>query len=116
MATFPSIGILLADGFEEVLEPAVIRTAMESGPYKQARVSGKNVNIRSIKYWFTNTEYPTFLTWFRNDIARGADKFYWTDPVDSTIKLARIVNGSYKVIPEAPLNRYTVEFELETYE
>ena len=116
MATFPSLGIIISSGYQENHESSVIRTPMEGGPYKQALYSGKQTIVRAISYWFNATEYPQFVQWFRQDIARGADDFFWTDPVDNTLKVARIVNGTMRVTPTQPLNRYTVEFELETYE
>ena len=116
MANWPSYGKLLDQGFVENHESGVIRTPMESGPYKQARIGAKQTVIRPVKYWFTDTEYSQWIAWFRTSISRGADWFYWTDPVDNTSKLARIVDGAFSSDPEQPLNRYTVSFQMETYE
>ena len=117
MQTFPDMSVarLLLEGYGEQPEPAVLRTEMESGPPKQARVLSRVMVTRPVVCYFaTVANYQTFMAWFRDGINYGADWFHWPDPVDGTSKLARIVGG--KVASTAISRRqWRVTFSLETW-
>ncbi len=121
MATdYPSYGRLALDRYGEEPESALIRTQMESGPPKQAMVRSKAMVGRPVTYVYSDAEYASWKTWFRDTIARGADWFNWTDPQDGITKLARIEGGIYTAkpfspYPGAPLS-WEVSFRLETWD
>jgi hypothetical protein len=120
MPTFPNYGKLLLPGYGEDPESAVDRTQMESGPPKQAMVRSRVMVSRPVVMLFTASEYASFKTWFRTDVARGADWFDWTDPADGATRQARIVDGRYRAnafaeSPGAPLS-WEVAMVIETWD
>jgi len=119
-ATWPTYGHLALDRYGEEPESALVRTQMESGPPKQAMVRSRAMVGRPVTYVYSDSEYATWKTWFRDTIARGADWFNWTDPQDGVVKLARIRGGVYKSraftpSPGAPLS-WEVAFTVETWD
>jgi hypothetical protein len=117
-AIFPDYGVLLTQGYAENPQPAVLRSEMEGGLAKQARIRSFASHSRPLSYQFTLLEFRRFKNWFRNNTGRGADFFYWRDPFDDfTTKLARMVNGHYQAnLVNGDALDWLVTFELETYE
>lgn len=100
MAAFPSYASIMRDGYGEQREPALLRSEMESGPARQAKVRSRVMVTRPIKvYLATNADYQAFITWFRDTINEGADWFDWTDPVDGVTKSVRFVGGGLSGSP-----------------
>lgn len=118
MATFPTYAKLLHEGYRVARQPAVLRTEMESGPPKQARVRYRALVVRELKYALaTLTDYQNFITWFRTDVAHGADWFDWTDPVDATVKQARLVGGAIEEeVPNKQMDVWVLKFRIETWD
>lgn len=119
MASFPTYGQLDLDAYREQPQPAVIRTEMDSGLVKQARIYPKQLKQRPVKMIYSATEKASFETWLDSTI-NLVDWFDWEDPADGTTKQARIVGGIYDANPFAsspgsPLS-YEVSFTLETIE
>ena len=119
MAAFPAYG-RLSGKYGEKPTSAVLRTEMESGPAKQAKIHSRSMVTRAVTMIFTSTEYTSFMTWFRDSISRGADWFDWTDPIDDTLKQARIVKGELEADSfsksEGDLLSWEVKFLLETWD
>jgi len=118
MATFPTTAKLLHSPYRVRREPAVLRTDMESGPPKQAMLRSRVMVAREVRYAFGSlADYQAFIAWFNNDIARGAAWFDWPDPIDDSVKQARIVGG---VIDEEEPNRtldvWVLKFSIETWD
>lgn len=121
MATFPSYAKLLVEGFEEIPGDVLIRTAMEDGPPKQAKIRYREMISRPVNYRLVSkTDYNSFMTWYRTTINNGSDWFTWTDPVSGSSKNARIIKGSFKscrpLIGRNLNGAWTVSFTLETWE
>jgi hypothetical protein len=119
MATFPAAAKLGFAGYAKRRQSAVLRSEMESGPPKQARILSKVLVQRDLTYHFDSaSDYNAFIVWFRDDITRGADWFDWTDPEDSTVKSARIVGGT--LTEETSLNPaliyWQIKLTLETWD
>jgi len=116
--TFPSIGIFISDSsnYKRMPRGTIVRTNMESGPPKQLTIASQAWIESQVTYIFTKTEYQTFLTFYSSTLSNGNYWFNWTDPFDSTTKLARIVNGTITdASPTNPQASYwTVKFTLET--
>ena len=94
MAAWPSYARLLIDGFSRQRQSAVQRSDMESGPPRQTRVLSRVlVQRKCTAHFSTQADYLAFLTWFRDDINRGADWFDWTDEFGAAAT-ARIVGGA----------------------
>lgn len=113
-------GKLLLRDYGERPESAILRTDMESGPAKQAKVRSKVLVSRSVNIDYSNTEYGQFKTWFNGTLGYGANWFYWTDPRDGGSKLARIVRGEYEakayVKSMGDELRWQVSLTLESWE
>ena len=102
MPSLPSYAKILLEGFAEQRESALIRTEMESGPPKQARIKSRVMVTRPVQIRLdTLTDYKSFITWFRDDIHEGADWFDWVDPVSGTTKSVRFNGGSLDAAPVA---------------
>jgi hypothetical protein len=116
--TLPSYVTIKADGFAIGRQSAVLRTDMESGPPKQSKILSRVLVTRSVVFQFmTRANYNSFITWFRDDLVRGAEWFNWTDPVDGVTKLARIVGGTLdSESPAGGLNYWAVACKLETWD
>ena len=113
MATFPSYIKILADGFQEEPESTVRRTEMESGPAKQVPMASLGMVKRPINGQIeSRANYLAFKVWFKSD---GAGWFDWRDPVDNTVKQARIVEGKYTATPLAALEYWRISMTLETW-
>ena len=120
MAAYPAYGLFLFDGYSEKPESSVIRSQMESGPPKQAKVKSKLRVVRPAKYRYSHAEYLTFKVFVKTTLFLGADWFDWKDPVDGATKQGRIVDGVYEgkavKIGEQQLPDWVVSFDLETLE
>lgn len=117
-ATLPSYATLLFDGYKEQPQPGVIRTDVETGPAKQTKTKSRVTVQRPVKIKFSSlANYVSFKGWVKDDISYGADWFNWTDPVDSTTKLGRMVGGQYEGDPQVKsLGCWIVSFTLETWD
>jgi hypothetical protein len=91
---------------------------MEAGPPKHLLTASRQMITRPVQYELdSKADYQSFIAWYRNDISRGADWFDWTDPVDDTVKQARIVEGKVEATPlDKALINWVVSFDLETWE
>jgi hypothetical protein len=115
---FPTYAKLLHEPYRVQREPAVLRTDMESGPPKQAKLKSRVMVTRELAYAFGSiTDYTNFLTWFKTDINRGASWFDWTDPVDGVVKQARIVAGTLdEERPNRQMDVWVISFKIETWD
>lgn len=118
MATWPTYATIAADGFWQRRESAVLRTDMESGPPKQAKIKSRvMVTLDAKVYIQTLADYNSFITWFNTQINRGADWFDWLDPVSKTIKQARIVNGQIDTeYPRVQMRSWVLQLKLESWD
>ncbi len=119
MPAFPTNGELLFDGYGEQPERAVIRTDMEAGPPKQAMIRQRQNIARPVAYRFSSANYAAFKVWFRDQIARGASWFDWTDPLDGVVRQARMQNGEFRaqmVNNGTGAPDWDVFFSLETWD
>lgn len=117
METFPSYVKIGMEGYNEKRESALLRSDMESGPTKQAKIKSAVLVTRHAKLLFrTNAEYQSFINWFSVNINEGADWFTWTDPTSLTVKQARFVSGG---LDAAPLGNasgpWTASANIETW-
>ncbi len=117
MAAFPSALELLHDGFGHEPGSVVGRTPFEDGMVKQARTRQRALVGRPVVYRAkSKADFQAWETFFRDTINYGADWFDWTDPVDSQVKQARIVEGTYSARPlQAMLEDWRISMRLETW-
>ena len=116
MATFPTYAKILADGYAEQRESALLRTEMESGPPKQAKIKSRVLVTRPVSILLrSRADYLNFVTWFSKTLHEGSDWFDFTDPVTRTVKLARFVGGGLEASPQAGLTLWTIGTKIETW-
>ena len=71
----------LADGFSQKPQSNVLRTKMDAGPKKaRRRYTARTVNYTG-KQIFTREEMALFENFYHNELADGALRFVFTDPV-----------------------------------
>ncbi|MEK6592600.1 MAG: hypothetical protein AABZ67_05900 [Pseudomonadota bacterium] len=118
MATFPTYAKLLHEGYRRARQPAVLRTDMETGPAKQAKIVSRVMIVHEVQYAFgTIADYQNFLIWFRDDIARGAGWFDWADPLTDAVKAARIVGGAIdEELPNKQMDVWVLRFKIEHWD
>lgn len=117
MATFPAYASLLFDGFGEKRESGLLRSEMESGPPKQAKIKSRVMVKRPVGILVKSlADYNSFISWFSTTINEGADWFDWTDPVTNATKSARFVEGGLDSSPLTPvLNGWVIKAAIETW-
>lgn len=99
MPSLPTTAQILINGFAEQRESALMRTEMESGPPKQARVKSRVMVTRPVVLRFdTRADYLAFIVWYRDTIHEGADWFDFIDPVTNTTRSGRFT-GSIEAAP-----------------
>jgi len=118
---FPTYGELILRQYSENPDSSVLRTEMETGPAKQAKVQSLAPVQRRVSLFFTGAEFETFKIWFKgSECNRGASWFDWLDPQTGTTKQARIVDGKYEALTtntgEGSEIGWHVSMNLETLE
>ncbi len=117
MATFPNYASLLFDGFAEQRESALLRTDMESGPPKQAKVKSRVMITRTVTIWLrSKADYQSFVTWFSVTLGEGAAWFDFADPVSGTTRQARFVGSGLEASPiPGNLQQWTIKSKIESW-
>ena len=116
MATFPNYVKLLANGYQEQRESALLRTEMESGPPKQARIKSRVMVTRPVEIMVNSkADYQAFVTWFSTAINEGSDWFDFTDPVTRTVKQGRFVGGGLEATPSGGGKVWSIKAKIETW-
>ena len=118
MPTWPSYAHILLDGYAVTRESALQRTDMEDGPPKQARTRARVMVRRAFTVRLdTKADYTSFMTWFSSTIDEGALWFDWADPVDGTVKQARIVasEGLQQTFVGTRMSQWRIPITIETW-
>ena len=117
MATFPVYANILFNGYNKKRESALLRSEMESGPPKQARVKYNVMEVHSVKiYISTKSDFQLFETWYSDDIAEGASWFDFTDPVTGSTVQARFKDGGYTATPMTPdMENWEISAQIEIW-
>jgi len=115
--TLPSYCTILLNGYQEQRESALLRSEMESGPPKQAKVRYKVMNTRSVNILVDGlANYNLFKTWFSSDLSEGASWFTFTDPVTSSTVTARFVGGGFTATPlTGGLTAWQINAKIESW-
>lgn len=119
MPAFPAYGELLLNGFGEQPETALIRTEMETGPVKQAKIRSKENMQFTVTYKYTSAEFILWKAWRKADIAFGALYFDWVKPLTGEVVQARIPGGDYNAVAyngKDEAIEWEVGFIIELYE
>jgi len=117
MATFPAYANILYNGYQKNRESALMRSEMESGPPKQARVKSNVMEVHNVKiYLASKANFLSFESWYANDIFDGASWFDFNDPITGSTIQARFRNGGYAASPmSADMEHWEVTAQIETW-
>ena len=117
MATFPTYADILIDSYSVNRESALLRSEMESGPPKQAKIKSRVMVTHNVKIFIdTKANYQSFQSWYANDISQGADWFDFVDPISGSTIQARFVGGELSSSPmTAALEQWTISAKLESW-
>lgn len=116
MPSFPSYAKILSTGFSEKRESALLRTEMESGPPKQARIKSRVLVERAVAILLmSNADYIAFVAWFSEALNEGVAWFDFKDPVSQMTKQARFVGGGLEGTPSGALSTWTINTKIETW-
>lgn len=117
MATFPSYANILFSGYNKKRESSLLRSEMESGPPKQARVRYNVMEVHTVKiYVSSNANFQAFETWYSDDINEGASWFDFVDPITGATVQARFKDGGYTATPmTADMQNWEISAEIERW-
>lgn len=119
MATpsLPTYALIQFDGFAEQREPASIRTEMESGPPRQAKIKSRVMVRRPVSLLFkSRANYQAFIEWFSKDLNEGNNWFSFLDPVSGTNKTGRFVSSTVEGKPlNAALTWWSIKLQIEVW-
>lgn len=117
MATLPSYVKILYQDYSQRRESALLRTEMESGPPKQAKVRSRVMLTRAAKlYLSSKADFQSFEAWYKDDLDEGSLWFNMTDPVSGLTVEARFVGGGYTATPmSAAMELWQVEVNIESW-
>lgn len=116
--TFPSYAKLQMSGYSQQRESAIMRTEMESGPPRQAKIRSRVMLTRNARiYLSSKADFQSFESWYANDCNLGAAWFNFTDPVSGNIVQARFVGGGYSAQPigVAGLSGWMIDVKIESW-
>lgn len=114
---FPTYVRLSIDGFGLDRATAVNRTDMSDGMVKQLRTKSRVLVTRSVMLLLdSKADYLSFITFFEEDLDKGALWFQWVDPIDKQTKLARFVSklGKEEMRGGMP-NLWQISASIETW-
>jgi hypothetical protein len=116
MPVWPDTAKVLLEGYAEARESALLRTEMESGPPKQARVRSRLLTTRQFTVGFaTAGDYLAFLDWYRDELSEGAAWFEFFDAVRDTLVQARFAEGGLSAQAEFELEVWKMPVRLESW-
>lgn len=116
-ATLPTYVNLLYQDYSFSRDSALIRTEMESGPPKQARIKNKTMNTHNVKLHFDSKgDFTLFQTWFSTTLKEGSEWFNMTDPISGSSIVARFNGGGYTAKPmSAKMDNWEISAKIETW-
>ena len=115
--SLPNYAKVLFSGYQEQRESALLRSDMESGPPKQAKVRSTVMKTRTCNIYIEGlSNYLAFQSWFANDLSEGAAWFNYPDPVSGSTVQARFVNGGFTATPMlGGMSAWTVQAKIESW-
>lgn len=116
-ATLPVYARIMFDSYSQKREPAVLRTDMESGPPRQAKIRSRVMLTRTVRIVIESlANFQAFETWFKEDIQYGSLFFNMRDPVSKTTVEARFVGGEYTARPlTGTLTLWQIDASIESW-
>jgi hypothetical protein len=98
--SFPGYAKILFNGYQERRESALLRSEMESGPAKQAKIKSRVMVTRTCNIYLASLgDYKLFVSWYANEISEGALWFTYQDPIAGNAIMARFMDGGLTATP-----------------
>jgi hypothetical protein len=120
---FPTMPLLVYDGYKVQPQQNVRRTTYEHGAPRQAPINCRQLVHRVVRYHLCSVEeYEAFRLWVRDEIKFGARWFLWRCPEREKMGLqpflrSRILEGKIDYEPSAKsFNSWEANFTLETWD
>ena len=116
-ATLPVYARIMFDSYSQKRDSAILRTDMESGPPRQAKIRSRVMLTRTVRIVIESlANFQLFETWFKDDINYGADFFNMRDPVSKATIEARFVGGEYVSRPlTGTLTLWQIDASIESW-
>lgn len=116
MAAFPTYAKISYGSYSETRESALMRTEMESGPPKQARIKSRVLTTKNVSIMLnTKANYLSFTAWYRDTIHDGADWFTFTDPVSGSTVNARFAGGGFDATSVHGTDMWSIKSKIEVW-
>lgn len=117
MATFPTYAKILYKDYSQKKESALLRTEMDSGPPKQAKIKSKVMLVRNVKiYLSSKSDFQSFEVWYDTTLSQGSAWFDFTDPVSGLTIEARFRDGGYTAQPMiADMSKWEISAQIESW-
>lgn len=117
MATFPTYAKILYKDYSQKKESALLRTEMDSGPPKQAKIKSKVMVVRNVKIYISSKiNFQSFESWYENDLSQGSAWFDFVDPVSGSTIQARFRDGGYTAQPMiADMSKWEITAQIESW-
>lgn len=115
--SLPSYVKILLDGYKHERESALLRTEMESGPPKQAKIKSKVMVSRTCNLYIdSKDDFESFEQWYSETLNEGALWFTYSDPVSQMNKTARFVGGGFSAAPKGSVyGSWVISTKIETW-
>ncbi len=113
--SFPDYAEFLMDGFQEQVNPSVIRTDFEDGYSKQDAPNSQQAVTVPVRYRLQTAQRKhDFEQWRQVDLRLGMLWFEWIDPSNGLARRARIVKGAVTYTPQTDrFDEWQASFSLE---
>lgn len=119
MTSFPTYITIIADTYQERYQATILRSDFDRGPAKQRPLTSRDYKNVSFVGVICDENYQDFLSWWANDIKRGAYWFEFLDPSypDATPKRARMPDFTINSKPTNPsFDNWEIGFTLEMWD
>jgi len=119
MIQFPNYIIILWNSYQEQYKPTILRSDFDRGPAKQRPLTSRDYKTVSFTAHICDSNYQDFLSWWANDIKRGA---FWFEFLDGSYpealpKRARMNEFNINSKPTNPsFDKWEVQFSLEMWD
>lgn len=96
-AVFPSYARIMLSGFSLERESGLIRTEMDSGPPRQAKIKSVVMMVRTVDIYLpTYQNFVDFDKWYSETLQEGSLPFTFKDPLTgNNVTNARFRDGGY---------------------
>ena len=117
MPSLPSYVTVSFDGFSVKQDSALLRSEMESGPPKQAKIKSRVMIVSEVTFILSSrVNYQYFMTWFNTTLQYGSLWFDWVNPISEQTEQVRIKGGDISATPvNSTFTHWNIKASLESW-